>query len=41
VDESGCLVGVISLEDLPSYEAREALGWLVAADIMRAPKSAA
>ena len=41
VDESGHLVGMISLEDLPPYPAREALGWLVAADIMRAPKSAA
>ncbi len=41
VDESGCLVGMISLDDLPPFAAREVLGWLVAADIMRAPKSAA
>jgi hypothetical protein len=41
VDESGCLVGIISRDDLPAYPAREVLGWLVAADIMRAPKSAA
>jgi hypothetical protein len=34
VDETGQLVGVIALSDLPHAAAREVLGWLIAADIM-------
>jgi CBS domain-containing protein len=41
VDEAGHLIGVIALADLPPYAARDVLGWLVAADVMRAPRSAA
>ena len=41
VDEAGHLIGVITLADLPPYSARDVLGWLVAADVMRAPRSAA
>ena len=41
VDEAGHLIGVITLADLPPYAARDVLGWLVAADVMRAPRSAA
>ena len=41
VDESGHLIGIISHSDLPPHSAREVLGWLVAADVMRAPRSAA
>jgi CBS domain len=41
VDEAGHLIGLITSADLPPYAARDALGWLVAADVMRAPRSAA
>lgn len=41
VDESGHLVGVIAHSDLPPHTARDVLGWLVAADVMRSPRSAA
>jgi hypothetical protein len=41
VDEAGHLIGVIAHGDLPSHDARPVLGWLVAADVMRPPRSAA
>ena len=41
VDEAGHLIGIISHSDLPAHSARDALGWLVAADVMRPPRSAA
>jgi CBS domain-containing protein len=41
VDESGHLIGIISHDDLPVHSARDVLGWLVAADVMRPPRSAA
>jgi CBS domain-containing protein len=33
-DDSGQLVGMVSRSDLPGYDLREALGWLVVADVM-------
>ncbi len=41
VDEAGHLIGIISHGDLPVHSARDVLGWLVAADVMRPPRSAA
>lgn len=38
VDESGHIVGEIERADMPPLAARDALGWLIAADIMRDTK---
>jgi hypothetical protein len=34
VDDEGWVVGTIAVADLPTGDAREFLGWLVAADVM-------